>query len=57
MSYTLTVQEDKETGEFYIELPYDVLVSANIDIGDSIEWSMSDDNSYATLTKIVDETL
>jgi hypothetical protein len=33
MSYTLTVQEDKETGEFYIELPYDVLVSANIDLG------------------------
>jgi|TARA_A200000159_G_scaffold146234_2_gene152442 uncharacterized membrane protein (UPF0127 family) len=56
MNYTLKVQEDKETGEYYIELPHGVLVSANIDIGDSIEWSMSDDNSYATLTKIDDET-
>lgn len=55
MNYTLKVQEDKETGEYYIELPHGVLVSANIDIGDSIEWSMSDDNSYATLTKIDDE--
>lgn len=57
MNYTLAIQEDKETGEFYIELPNDVLLSANIVIGDSIEWRMSDDNSYATLTKIDDETL
>jgi hypothetical protein len=57
MNYTLTVQEDKQTGEYYIELPDDVLLKANIDVGDSVEWRMSNDNSYATLTKIKDETL
>jgi uncharacterized membrane protein (UPF0127 family) len=57
MNYTLTVQEDKQTGEYYIELPDDVLIKANIDVGDSVEWRMSNDNSYATLTKIKDETL
>jgi uncharacterized membrane protein (UPF0127 family) len=57
MNYTLTVQEDKQTGEYYIELPDDVLLKANIDVGDSVEWHMSNDNSYATLTKIKDETL
>jgi len=57
MNYTLAVQEDKQTGEYYIELPHDVLVKSNIDVGDSMEWRMSDDNSYATLTKVEDETL
>lgn len=54
MNHILEVQVDEETGEHFIVLPGDVLLAANINFGDEVEWNISNDNTYATLTKIKD---
>ena len=49
MNHTLTVQKDQD-GEHYIVLPSDVLLKANINIGDDVEWAIN--GRTATLTKV-----
>ena len=51
MNTVLEVQEDPETGEYFIILPEDILFRAGINFGDEIEWTISEDNSHAILTK------
>lgn len=50
MNHALEVQVD-DNGDHFIVLPSDVLLAANINIGDEVEWNISNDNSHATLTK------
>jgi len=50
MNHALEVQVD-ENGDHFIVLPSDVLLAANINIGDEVEWNISNDNTSATLTK------
>jgi antitoxin component of MazEF toxin-antitoxin module len=53
MNHVLEVQVD-EKGDHFIVLPSDVLLAANINIGDEVEWNISNDNTYATLSKVKD---
>ena len=55
MNHALEVQVDSETGEHFIVLPSDVLLAANINIGDEVEWNISNDSTYATLTKVKED--
>ena len=57
MNHILEVQVDEETGEHFIVLPGDVLLAADINIGDEVEWNISSDNTYATLTKIKEDDI
>lgn len=54
MNHVLEVQVDSETGDHFIVLPSNVLLAANINIGDEVEWNISNDNTYATLSKVKD---
>jgi|SaaInl47_10m_RNA_FD_contig_21_3281422_length_470_multi_4_in_0_out_0_2 antitoxin component of MazEF toxin-antitoxin module len=52
MNHQLEVQVS-ETGEHFIVLPDSVLLASNINIGDDVVWSISEDNLSATLTKVI----
>ena len=46
MKATVDVQYDEYTGDYFIELPPDILNAAGLDIGDTIIWEKLDDNSW-----------
>ena len=50
MTWTITVEEDKETGDLVIPFPEDLLVEAGWNIGDKIYWTDNKDGSW-TLSK------
>lgn len=50
MKATVEVQFDEYTGDYFIELPPDILEAANLNIGDSILWKKIDDDCWS-LTK------
>jgi hypothetical protein len=50
-SWTITVEEDPETGELLLPLPTDFLVMQGWIEGDTLEWSDNEDGSW-TLTKV-----
>ena len=52
MNHTLEIQQS-DTGEHFIVLPDSVLLASNINFGDDVEWSISEDNRVATLTKVI----
>jgi len=49
-SWLLDVQEDKSTGDCYIELTDEILKESGFKVGDSLYWINNGDGSY-TLTK------
>ena len=52
MKYTLTVQEDPETGDAILEFPDELMASVQWKEGDTIEWIDNKDGSW-TLRKAV----
>ena len=53
-SWTMTVEEDPETGDILLPLPPDVLTMRGWNEGDTLEWSDNGDGSWS-LTKVDDE--
>lgn len=51
MTWTITVEEDPETGELVLPLPADLLVMQGWIEGDTLEWHDNEDGSW-TLTKV-----
>ncbi len=51
-SWTITVEEDPETGELLLPLPADLLVMQGWIEGDTLEWHDNGDGSWS-LTKII----
>lgn len=50
MKATVEVQYDEYTGDYFIELPPDILVAANLAIGDTVVWKELDAQAW-TLKK------
>ena len=50
-SWTITVEEDPETGELLLPLPADFLIMKGWVEGDTLEWTDNNDGSWS-LTKI-----
>ena len=46
MKATVDVQFDENTGDYFIELPPDILNAAGLDIGDTIIWEKLDKDSW-----------
>lgn len=46
MKATVDVQFDEYTGEYFIELPPDILNAAGLDIGDTIIWEKLEEDSW-----------
>ncbi len=46
MKATVEVQFDEYTGDYFLELPPDIMKAANLDIGDTIVWKKLDDDSW-----------
>jgi len=55
MNYTLNVEQNKITGEYFIILPEDLLAEINWKTGDEIEFKLNKDNSI-TLEKVDTQT-
>jgi len=51
MKATVDVQYDEYTGDYFIELPPDILAAANLAVGDTILWEKKDDNSWTIRKK------
>lgn len=51
LSWTITVEEDPETGELLLPLPADLLVMQGWIEGDTLEWNDNGDGSWS-LTKV-----
>lgn len=51
LSWTITVEEDPETGELLLPLPADLLVMQGWIEGDTLQWSDNGDGSWS-LTKV-----
>ena len=51
MNATVDVQFDEYTGDYFIELPPDILAAANLAIGDTIRWEKIDDDSWTIRKK------
>lgn len=51
MSWTITVEEDPETGDLILPLPADMLVMQGWFEGDTLEWHDNGDGSWS-LTKV-----
>ena len=43
-SWIITVEEDPETGELVIPFPDDLLAEAGWSTGDTLEWTVTDDD-------------
>lgn len=54
LSWTLTVEEDPETGDLILPLPADLLVMNGWVEGDTLKWIDNKDGSW-TLQKLTDE--
>lgn len=50
--YTVTVEEDPETGELVLPLSDEFLLDNGWQEGDEIEWHLTEDNKGATMTNI-----
>lgn len=50
-TWTITVEEDPETGECILPFPPDLLEAAGWKEGDILDWKESEDGSW-TLTKV-----
>jgi hypothetical protein len=48
-SWTLTVKEDSETGECYIEFTDEILKESGFKIGDSLYWIDNCDGSFTLM--------
>ena len=46
MKATVEVQYDEYTGEYFLELPPDILTAAGLEVGDTIIWQKIDENSW-----------
>jgi hypothetical protein len=46
MTWTITLEEDKETGDLVIPLPHDLLVAVGWNIGDTIQWTDNKDGTW-----------
>ena len=55
MIWTITVEEDKETGDLVIPFPEDLLVATGWIAGDTIQWTDNKDGSW-TLSKKEDHS-
>lgn len=42
----LTIQEDEETGDLYIEIPDELIEEVGWQIGDNISWVKRDESSW-----------
>jgi hypothetical protein len=51
MKATVDVQYDEYTGDYFIELPADILAAANLTVGDAILWEKIDDDSWTIRKK------
>lgn len=49
--WTITVEEDPETGELILPLPADLLVMQGWTDGDTLEWQDNEDGSWS-LSKV-----
>lgn len=47
LSWTLTVEEDPETGDAILQFPPDLLEAVGWKEGDSLEWSDNGDGSWS----------
>ena len=47
MKATVDVQYDEYTGDYFIELPPDILAAANLAVGDTIIWEKLDESSWS----------
>ena len=56
-SWTITVQEDPESGDQILEFPDDLLESAGWKEGDVIKWINNDDGSWTLRKKDGNESV
>ena len=47
MKATVEVQYDEYTGDYFIELPPDILLAANLAVGDTVVWKELDAQTWA----------
>lgn len=50
-NWTITVEEDPETGDLILPLPEELLILQQWKEGDTLEWSDNDDGSWS-LSKV-----
>ena len=48
---TVEVQYDEYTGDYFLELPPDILTAAGLEVGDTIVWEKLDNDSWAIRKK------
>ena len=53
MKATVDIQYDENTGDYFIELPPDILDAANLVVGDTILWEKLDDTSWTIRKTII----
>ena len=51
MTYTLKVEQNEKTGEYFVLLPEELLEQVDWDEGDNIQWVDNKDSSF-TLKKV-----
>lgn len=51
MKAIVEVQYDEYTGDYFLELPPDILTAAGLEVGDTILWEKIDDDSWAIRKK------
>ena len=51
MKATVEVQLDEYTGDYFIELPPDILAAANLEVGDTVLWEKINDESWTMRKK------
>lgn len=51
MKAIVDVQYDEYTGDYFIELPPDILAAANLAVGDTILWEKINDDSWTIRKK------
>lgn len=51
MKVIIDVKYDEYTGEYFIELPQEILDAANLYIGDTIIWENNNDDSWTVRKK------
>lgn len=54
-SYTVTLEEDPESGELILPLPEEFLKENDWQEGDEIDWHLTEDNKGAILTNITSQ--
>ena len=48
-SWILNVKEDSNTGEYYIEIPQEILEESGFKIGDDLHWIDNRDGSFTLM--------